>query len=79
MTPFFGEPENLLRVIFLTLLALNPPINVAGFVIGPEVVTVFTLVTLITIVTTLRTRDLSVRRKLFAFAPVVILVVRWLW
>jgi hypothetical protein len=78
VTPFFRNPENLGRVTLLTMLALpqNPPTTFAGFVIGPEVVAVFTL---ITIVTTLRTRDLSVRRKLFAFAPAVILFVRWLW
>ena len=78
VTPFFRDPENLLRVILLTIVALpqNPPTTFAGFVIGREVVAVFTL---ITIVTTLRTRDLSVRRKLFAFAPAVILLMRWLW
>jgi hypothetical protein len=85
VTPFLTVPafltmtrsfDNLLGVASLTWLALRPPVNIAGFVIGPEWVAVLTL---ITIVTTLRTRDLSVRRKLFAFAPAVILFVRWLW
>ena len=77
VTPFFDHPENLGRVVFVTLLAVsNPQLNLAGFVVGPALVAGATL---IVIVSTLRTRDLSVRRKLLAFAPALILFVRWLW
>jgi hypothetical protein len=54
----------------MTVLAVVVPVKIAGFVGG---------VTLVSIIATLRKSGVPVLRKLLAFAPVLVLVVRWLW
>jgi hypothetical protein len=71
VTPFLHPAaDNLRLVAIMTVLAVVIPVKIAGFVAG---------VTLISIIATLRKRDVPVLRKLLAFAPVLVLVVRWLW
>ena len=62
--------DNLPRVAIVTVLAIVIPAKLAGFVAGA---------TIISIIATLRLRNVPAIRKLAAFAPALVLVVRWLW
>jgi hypothetical protein len=72
VTPFLHHAaDNLRWVAIMTVLAVVIPVKIgAGFVVGASV---------IPIIATLRRRDVPVLRKLPTFAPVLVLVVRWLW
>jgi hypothetical protein len=71
VTPFLHHAADNLRLAIVTVLAVVIPVKFgAGFVAGA---------TIIPIIATLRRRDVPVLRKLLAFAPVLVLVVRWLW